>query len=182
MSYKNIIIPLNVFKGENEIYKFLKELMVLSYGYRTFHYFYERGFLEVRIDSENIDEYIDWIKKYFGDVVNKIKVRDYESEIRNYGEEGWKIAEKLFEYFAMAAIHIRLGKGGKENEDNLFRENKFFHCFLNQLGLDSLSEAAFHNFAAQQMLLKHIREIEIPIYAREVTVEETKKQQGPEFG
>lgn len=199
MNYKNIVIPLNLFhSGNNEIHKFLENLIIKKgsiYGYRTFHFFFEKGRLEIRIDSPHIVSYEEWIKDYFkekGIEESKLKdivIEDYKPEIDRFGE-GWDIVEKLFENCARAAIYIR-NHGDKTNIGELFRESKIIHCFLNQLGYDSLAEASFHNFVAQQMMIKHIRETEIPIYpvykdigtgnvAGNVKIEERK--QGPEFG
>jgi len=203
MSYKNIVIPLNFFgniNGDNEIYKFLSEIALISIqkSFRTFHFFFEKGRLEIRIDGCT-DSFIDWIKNYFKEKgideenIKKITFNDYIPELKDYGEAGWNIIEKVFEYGALAAIYIRTGGfGDRERDSCLFRETKLIHCFLNQLGFDSLGEASFHNFAAQQMLIKHIREIEIPIYATTQPIgiiEDNKnkdkdkdKERGPEFG
>lgn len=207
-TYKNIKIPY-IFGSDHEIYKFLENLIdwKKSFGYRTFHYFFEPGGLEVRIDSEHIEEFIDMIKSYLEnneDIKNRIiatgrsienilTIDDYKAESNSYGDEA-DIAEKLFEYGSLAAIHIRTGKAKGE----LFRESKFIHCFLNQLGYDSLGEASFHNFSAQQMMLKHMREVEIPVYPmygvygvqkidkrREEEMkgkDKDKDKRGPEFG
>ncbi len=207
MTYKNIIIPLGFFgniSGDNEIYKFLSEIALISIqkSFRTFHFFFEKGRLEIRIDGST-DSCIDLIKDYFKqkgmdeENIKKIIINDYIPEIKDYGNTGWNIIEKVFEYGALAAIYIRTGGFGEDKENRerdscLFRETKLIHCFLNQLGFDSLGEASFHNFAAQQMMIKHIREVEIPIYAttqpiaiiedKEKDKNKDSKGQGPEFG
>lgn len=206
MIYKNVKIPLNLFTGKN-IYQFLGELYYSGRTgilYDTMHFFYEQGRLEIRVGGnsyDNMDTIIDWIKDYFGEEkerkVGQIIVEDYQPEIDRFGDFGWHIIEKLFEYGSRAAIYIRnrddsIGEG-MGDRGNQFREGKIVHCFLNQLGMDSLSEASFHNFQAQQMMLKHIRESEIPIYPVTMPVaileeqnkekkDREKKETGPEFG
>lgn len=192
--YKNIKIPLNLFAGK-KIHEFLEELFnsdITMYTYRTIHFFFEQGYLEIRIDSDEVDSIIDWIKENLKIDLEKIIVEDYFPEIERFGEEGWTIIEKLFEDCARAAIYIqnhgdKIGEGIGER-GNQFREGKIIHCFLNQLGYDSLAEASFHNFQAQSMMLKHIREDEIPIYPMIqpiAIVEKVNKEMlgsGPEFG
>lgn len=196
--YKNIKIPLNLFAGK-KIHEFLEELFnsdITMYTYRTIHFFFEQGYLEIRIDSDEVDSIIDWIKENLKIDLEKILVEDYFPEIDRFGG-GWPIIEKLFEYGSLAAIYIR-NHGDKIGEGmgdigNQFREGKIIHCFLNQLEYDSLAEASFHNFQAQSMMLKHIREDEIPIYPLGNIVamvgdtdkenkEKDKDKQGPEFG
>lgn len=163
MPYINIIIPINLFRPKHEMYKFLEEFEnkfcdIQNKDFRAFHFFVEDcnsvdDCIEIRIDSKDTDEINSWTKDYFllNDKQDVIKFLEYEPEIDNFGE-GWPIAEKIFEYCSRAAIHIRIGKA-----INLFRETKFIHCFLNQLGYDSLEESAFHSMNSHQMLIKYFR-------------------------
>jgi len=80
----------------------------------------------------------------------KIEDEEYIGEGTNkeYGEEGWKIAQKLFEYSSRSALHVASGKRDAEVEPkNLFDEGKFVHMILNSFGYDLLREAAFHQNA-----------------------------------
>lgn len=145
------------------MYRFLEEFEnkfcdEQNKDFRTFHFFVEDcnsidGCIEIRIDSKDTEEINSWIKNYFllNDNQDVIKFLEYEPEIDNFGE-GWSIAEKIFEYYSRAAIHIRTGKA-----INLFRETKFIHCFLNQLGYDDLEESAFHSTISHRMLIKYFR-------------------------
>lgn len=176
------IIPTEIFQKEEQLYSFLDKFIKYCDDYKyceTFHFFIENchkidDCLELRIectdawsnqypvtDSYSAD-FNTWLNQTFRnqeikiDVLqgNKIKIdTDYKDEIGNFGKDGWEIAKKLFEYTSRAAVHIKTGRA-----QNLFRETKFIHCFLNQCGYDSLKESAFHSMASWQMLTKHLRE------------------------
>jgi len=103
--------------------------------------------------------------------VSKISsICDYHGEYSSFGEEGWKIAYKFFEYGSRIALLkkdtlrrleatsdsearreiLRFCRAPTENDQEaLFHEAKFVHCFLNQMGYtrikDDVSlEAMFH--------------------------------------
>lgn len=194
----NIIIPIGKFESTIQIYQFLDEFLNKFNDYLdAFHFFFENNeigqVVEVRTRyKENCDGYVkSFIDNYFKNKetqkTSEIKYQDYNPEDGIYGMgDGWKIAEKLFEYCARVAIFIRTQKAG-EGKAELFRESKFVHCFLNQLGYDSLGESSFHNYASQQMMIKHLREIEIPIYVQRIPIgidntADKSKKLGPEFG
>jgi hypothetical protein len=177
------IIPIEIFNSEQQMYVFLDDFIKCCDDYKyceTFHFFIENcqkidDCLELRMechDSWNnnypISESVypadvnTWLNQIFRKHQVKINVlqgelikidTEYKDEVDSFGEDGWEIAKRLFEYTCRAAVHIKTGRGEK-----LFRETKFIHCFLNQCGYDSLKESAFHSNAAWQMLTKHLRE------------------------
>jgi len=164
------IIPLEIFQNEEQMYSFLDAFIKYCDDYKyceTFHFFIENcqkidDCLELRMectdswscqypvcDSTYSTDFNTWLNQTFRehqskiDVLqgNKIKIdTDYKDEIGNFGKDGWEIAKKLFECTSRAAVHIKTGRA-----QNLFREQKFIHCFLNQCGHDSLKESAFHS-------------------------------------
>lgn len=78
----------------------------------------------------------------------KIEDEEYIGESKEYGKDGWKIAQKLFECSSRAALHVASGKRDAEVEPkNLFDESKFVHMILNSFGYGYLKEAAFHKNA-----------------------------------
>lgn len=172
-------IPIEIFKNEFQMYMFLRDFIKFcdenNSGW-TFHFFIENLFkiddyLELRIECVDATKFSGdvntWLSHWL--YINRnlihsvpalqlkgrdIKINtDYKDEIENFGEDGWQIAKKIFEYTSRAAVYIKEGKA-----KNLFRERKFIHCFLNQCGYDSLNESAFHSYAAWQMMVKHLRE------------------------
>lgn len=171
------IIPINLFKDEDQIYKFLDDFIRFcdKHRYVTFHFFIENctgidDCLELRAEHDIVShayetELKELVEKQFeplffaedGTKREIIPYIEYDTsycgETYNFGEEGWQIAKKIFEYTCRAAVHIKIGRATK-----LFRETKFIHCFLNQCRYDSLKESAFHSNAAWQMMVKHIRE------------------------
>ncbi len=167
------VIPIGIFKDEAQMYKFLDDWMKYCDDYKwceTFHFFIENHYesLELRMECSDWDscqysvcesqypaDLTSWLINYgdeFKPGVN-IKIDAAKDEIGVFGEDGWEIAKKLFEYTSRAAVYIKTGKA-----HNLFRETKFIHCLLNQCGYDSLKESAFHSMAAWQMMVKHLRE------------------------
>jgi hypothetical protein len=176
------IIPISIFKDEAQMYKFLDDFIKYCDDYRyceTFHFFIENcqkidDCLELRMECSDWDscqypvcesqysgDLNTWLNQWFNrecelNVLEGLKVKidtAYRDEISAFGEDGWQIAKNLFEYTSRAAVHIKTGKAY-----NLFREQKFIHCFLNQCGFDSLKESAFHSMSAWQMMVKHLRE------------------------
>ncbi len=195
------IIPIETYQNEEQMYSFLNEFIKFCDDYKyceTFHFFIENCWkiddcLELRMectyngnqypvsDSTYSADFNTWLNQTFReqqikiDVLqgNKIKIdTNYKDEIGNFGEDGWEITKKLFEYTCRAAVHIKTGRS-----QNLFRETKFIHCFLNQCGYDSLKESAFHrkesafhSMLSWQMLAKHLRE------EKRLLFEETTKE------
>jgi len=177
------IVPLEIFQNEEQMYSFLDAFIKYCDDYKyceTFHFFIENcqkidDCMELRIectdswscqypvcDSTYSADLNTWLNQTFKNLNikldflqgNKVKIdAGYKDEIQKYGKEGWEIAKKLFECTSRAAVHIKTGRA-----QNLFREQKFIHCFLNQCGHDSLKESAFHSMSAWQMLTKHLKE------------------------
>jgi len=78
----------------------------------------------------------------------KIEDEEYIGESKEYGMDGWKIAQKLFEYSSRAALHVASGKRDAEvGPKSEFREEKFVHMILNSFGYGYFKEAAFHQNA-----------------------------------
>lgn len=172
-------IPTEIFKKEEAMYKFLEDFIDFcdeSNSGWTFHFFIENylnidDILELRMEcvdaAKHSGDVNSWLSHWLyanRDIINNVPAlemkrerlridTDYKDEIESFGEDGWQIAKKIFEYTSRAAVHIKTGKA-----ENLFRETKFIHCFLNQCGYDSLKESAFHSMAAWQMMVKHCRE------------------------
>nr|CBH38844.1 hypothetical protein BSM_23210 [uncultured archaeon] len=116
----------------------------------TFHFFTEpqisdedlRISLRIRIKNKKQKEQVkDVLKQKLKSVQNfLIKETDFDrenyvGEQNSFGEKGWLIVQKLFEFGSRAAIFNLKGDamnppyGGKD-----FRPEKFVHCFLNQIG------------------------------------------------
>lgn len=171
------VIPVSIFKDEAQMYKFLDDWIKYCDDYKyceTFHFFIENcdkvdDCLELRMEcsdryscqypvckSQYPADLTSWLINYGDEFKSGVNIKvdtKYSDELGAFGEDGWEIAKELFEYTSRAAVHIKTGKA-----QNLFREQKFIHCFLNQCGCDSLKESAFHSMAAWQMLVKHLRE------------------------
>lgn len=166
MKYLNIKIPIEMFREEsnNRIFQFLKDFSGEfcdneDTNFRSFHYFFEGDYkesrLEIRIDSNHEEEITFWLKEFFGNYrFDNIKIEEFKIENSSiqYDTE-WDLVEKFFEYTSRISIKIR-----NNEPQNLFRETKFIHCFLNQLGYDSLGEASFHNWTSGQILMKYLKQ------------------------
>jgi len=89
---------------------------------------------------------------------------DYHGEHSSFGDKGWKIAYRFFEYGSrisllkkdtLERLHatsdsralreiLRLCMVPSENsQEGQFHENKFVHCFLNQMGLTRVVDGVF---------------------------------------
>lgn len=169
----NICIPIDLFDTKLQVYEFLDLILSIFDKQKksgrdkddelTFHYFFEGGIIEVRMKIYDAleREIIRFINEYFKGKEefvsrNPIQFKEYVSENRpdQFGDQ-WYIVEKYLEYTARASIHII-----RNNPSNLFRETKLLHCFMNQLGYDTLRETAFYNFASGNMMLKYFRELD----------------------
>lgn len=165
MKYLNVKIPTELFGKESNrnIFKLLNDFICQfcsnNNHARTFHYFFEnenyKNRLEIRIDSDYDKIQIkQWLRNFFGNIgIEEIIFEEFkpETDLNQYGD-AWIVAEKFFEISSRTSIIIK-----NESPSNLFRETKFIHCFLNQLGYDSLGKASFHNWTSGQMLMKYLK-------------------------
>jgi len=104
------------------------------------------------------------------DVSRISDICDYHGEQSSFGDEGWKIAQRFFEYGSRVSLLKKdtLGRlrdtsdsqarrqilrscmvPSKDSKEGQFHEDKFVHCFLNQMGYtrivdDVFLEAMFH--------------------------------------
>jgi len=138
----------------------------------SFHFFFEpemRLLLRIQLKESNLrDKVKDIVKKHLptiGDFTyqktDEELFRDYEGESKDFGEDGWKIAKKVFECgsrMAIAKFNSKFRKGKK------FQEGKLLHCFLNSLGYSTFGpekgitlEALFHlgQFIGRMLILSN---------------------------
>ena len=111
----------------------------------SFHFFYEPE-VELRVEveegraEETVKAVNDCFQKRGG---NTPQQKPYAGEEQGYGERGWPIVKKFFEY----SSRIALEKGQPDthrDEHGMFADHKLVHCYLNQQGKSILDEAAFH--------------------------------------
>jgi hypothetical protein len=60
---------------------------------------------------------------------------EYNGECEKFGEKGWVIAQRVFEYGSRVSLFVLKDNAtNPPNGGEEFRPEKFIHCFLNQLG------------------------------------------------
>lgn len=115
----------------------------------TFHFFFEPDphfLLRIKLrDIVNLDSIKKIVSKYLiTSQIERFEFSDkYKGEEENYGKDGWKIAEKLFEYGCRFAI-LKLSSDKDVKTDKDFNERKFVHCFLNQNLINYINEGKFY--------------------------------------
>ena len=139
---------------------------------QTFHFFFETGFLLLRVRLVDEDQR-GQVKSILNDSISliqlpidKVEFRDdYTGEHENYGTEGWSIASDFFKAGSRFSLlyhetvkMLAEGLEEKERQGLLIRRRlptgddtqakfdpkRLVRCFLNQWGLTILGELDFH--------------------------------------
>jgi len=146
----------------------------------SFHFFEENGRAHIlfRVLAEE-DKVVRRIRPAIMDKLRELgltdvsrisDICDYHGEQSSFGDEGWKITHRFFEYGSRVSLLKKdtLGRlrdtsdsqarreilrscmvPSEDSEEGQFHEDKFVHCFLNQMGYtrivdDLFLEAMFH--------------------------------------
>ena len=137
-----------------------------------FHFFFEAGFLLLRVRLVDEDQR-DPVKSILNDSINLVQVSidkvefrdDYTGDRENYGTEGWGIVSDFFETGSRFSLlyheTAKMLAEGLEEKDKKgilkrrrlptegdsqakFDPKRLVRCFLNQWGLTILGELDFH--------------------------------------
>jgi len=117
----------------------------------TFHFLFEPNWeiwFRVRLKNENNIEKIKQIikenLKKMSDIIKGSKFNDpadQKSFEKVFGEDGWKIVQKFFEYNSRISL-AKIDETVKKGEQ--FNDMALVHYFLNTLGYGVIGEAYFH--------------------------------------
>lgn len=132
---------------------------------RTFHFFREeeltglkRPYILFRVAGEK--QKIQQLKTEMERELENLKgdgtIADYKipldpsyTEEKHYSKDGWKIAQKFYEYSSKVALFLLYHRTRNIELPRDFREEKLVHCFLNQ-SLGPYSEEV--NFYIRRLL------------------------------
>jgi len=132
----------------------------------TFHFLFEPGHVLFRARTQDVEKrkkvksIIDENLTKIKESIDKIEFKeDYTGEQDQFGTEGWLHVQKLLEYASRISLLKRETLAGQKSLtdcrlDREFNDGKLIHCFLNAQGLSIREEAAFHNQANIERLLR----------------------------
>ncbi|MDO9333156.1 MAG: hypothetical protein Q7T57_01350 [Dehalococcoidales bacterium] len=124
----------------------------------SFHFFYEPGpcfLLRIRLATGKNEQDV-W--RVLENETNKVKELlsadptkgQYVGEEKQFGLDGWPVVMRLFEAGSRLALVLTDNAASKGPE---FHVGKLVHCFLNQLGYNTIDEANLHHQLTVERLL-----------------------------
>ena len=144
-TWLNFLWQWSIWTGASLIREIVTELDKRKLA-ESFHFFYEEREVELRIEveegrAEEIVKAVDNCVRKMGG--NAPQQGTYEGEKKLYGERGWRIVRKFFEYSSRIALE-KDQPDKYRDEQRGFADHKLVHCYLNQQGMSILDEVAFH--------------------------------------
>lgn len=146
---------------------------------QTFHFLFEPNFeilFRVRLNEEasmeRVNSIIDEKLKPIENLCSKIVPdENYRGEGDpqadwSFGSEGWTHTQKFLEYgsritLLMREVKMRRKPLGAGRLDSQFNVGKLVHCFLNQVGMNTIQEAHFHIDAYFERMLRALRYFDV---------------------
>ena len=130
---------------------------------QTFHFLFQPNFeilFRVRLNEEDAD--MEKVKTIIDEKLKPVENlcdriipdENYHGEGNlqtkwSYGSEGWRHTQKFLEYGSRISLLMKEVRRGRKplalgRLDSQFNPSKLVHCFLNQIGLNTIEEAHFH--------------------------------------